>query len=236
MHTEKAASLTRIFRSALLAVGFALLAAPAASAQTRPIPIVVQPSSAARAASVIRKSGSYILTRNITVTKAGADGVDVTVGKVTIDMQGFTISGVSGTGTGINASGQSQVTIKNGVISGMGGPAVIVGNQSTVSAINATGDSSSGSGPVIQAGSGSLLANNTVVNGQAVGISCGASSLARGNILQNNSSFGLQLSDATSAYAGNVLQGNSGNSATTSGQISGGTKIAENLCNGALCP
>lgn len=239
MCSEKSTGFSRIIRSALLSIGLALIAAPAAFAQ-KPIPIVpdtaASPATAARASSVIRKPGSYILTRNITVAKAGLDAVDVTVSNVSIDLQGFTISGISGTGTGINATGQNQVTVKNGIVTGMGGPAVIVGAQSTVSDITAAGDSSSGSGAVIQAGNNSLVVNNTVVGGGGAGISSGASSLARGNILQNNSSFGLLLSDATSAYAGNVLQGNNGNSSTPSGQISGGTRIGDNLCNGALCP
>lgn len=227
---------TAMAASMLLASGVALAAPPAVFAQKGPIAIPDSAASAgaASAVSVIKKSGSYVLTRNITIKKAGMDGVDVTVPNVTIDLQGFTINAAPGiaTGTGINAAGRNQVTIKNGFITGMGGQAVVVGAQSTVSDVNATGDSTSGSAPVIQAQAGSLIVNNTVVGGLAVGISCGSACLVRGNILQNNSSFGIQLSDTSSGYAGNILQGNNG----TSLQISGGTQIGQNLCNGSLCP
>lgn len=221
---------------ALCALGMSLVVAAPVLAQRAPVPIpeTGARSAAARAASIISKPGSYVLTRNITIKKAGMDGVDVTVSNVSIDLQGFTISGAPGvtTGAGINAAGQNRVTVKNGLIIGMGGQAVVVGTQSTVSDVTATGDSTSGSGPVIQAQAGSLIVNNIVVNGLAAGISCGSACLVRGNILQNNSSFGIQLSDSSSGYAGNILQGNNG----TFPQISGGTKIGDNLCNGSLCP
>ncbi len=211
----------------------ALTAAAPAFAQKAPIPIPESTGpavGAVRAVSVISKPGSYILTRNISVKKAGMDGVDVNASDVTIDMQGYTISGVAGiaTGAGINAGSQTQVTIKNGFITGMGGAAVIVGGLGAVSGINASGDSSSGPSAVIQAGSGSIVSDNTVFGpSTSIGISCSSSCLARGNILRNTA--GMQFNDATSGYAENVLNG-------SGTQVSGGTQIGQNLCNGSLCP
>ena len=43
---------------------------------------------------------------------------------------------------------------------------------------------------------------------------------------------GLTFSDATSGYLGNILQGNSGNTVGNTGQVSGGTSLNQNVCNG----
>ena len=54
----------------------------------------------------------------------------MTASNVTIDLQGFTImSTVSTTGNGINATGQSNVVIRNGIIMGFGGAAIVTGNN-----------------------------------------------------------------------------------------------------------
>ncbi len=182
-------------------------------AQQKPMVIEVTSSSAstAKPQTTISKSGSYILNRNlVNSSKNGADTVLVTASNVTIDLQGFTImSTASTTGNGINATGQSNVVIRNGVITGFGGAAIITGNNGSISAITATGNGS--------------------------GITCGIGCLASGNVIQGNTGFGLTFSDPTSGYLGNVMQGNSGNTVGAGGQVSGGTSLSQNVCNGTAC-
>ncbi len=182
-------------------------------AQQKPIVIELDSSSAATAKpqTTISKSGSYILNRNlVNSSKNGADTVLVTASNVTIDLQGFTImSTVSTTGNGINATGQSNVVIRNGIITGFGGAAIVTGNNGSISAITASGNGS--------------------------GITCGIGCLASGNVIQGNTGLGLTFSDPTSGYLGNVMQGNSGNTVGTGGQVSGGTSLGQNVCNGTTC-
>ncbi len=183
-------------------------------AQQKAMVIEVNGSAAAGAVkpqSTISKPGSYVLNKNIVnSSKNGADSVLVTASNVTIDLQGFTIMlTVSTTGNGINATGQSNVVIRNGIIMGFGGAAIVTGNNGSISAITATGNGS--------------------------GITCGIGCLASGNILQGNTGFGLTFSDPTSGYLGNVMQGNSGNTVGTGGQVSGGTSLNQNVCNGTAC-
>src|SRR2546421_9068090 len=67
----------------------------------------------------ISTSGSYYLTKNLSV--ATGDGITISVDKVTLDLNGFTISSnaASATGTGILLSGTlTNVTIVNGYITG----------------------------------------------------------------------------------------------------------------------
>jgi hypothetical protein len=63
--------------------------------------------------------GSYYLTSNITAP-AGADGIVVNASNVTIDLNGFSLTGQGGDqGTGINVQGtQTNLCVKNGTITG----------------------------------------------------------------------------------------------------------------------
>jgi hypothetical protein len=67
----------------------------------------------------ISQPGSYYLTTNITV--ASGDGVFIATNRVTLDLNGFTISSTApaGTGVGININaGRSDITILNGHVTG----------------------------------------------------------------------------------------------------------------------
>ena len=182
-------------------------------AQSKPIPIEAASSAAAapKAQSIINKPGSYVLNKNITNTsKNGQDSVDITVSNVTVDLQGFVISATgSNTGIAINATGQSNVVIRNGIITGFDGAAIVLGNNGSVSAITATQNGS--------------------------GVTCGSGCLVSNSILQGNLGPGLIFSDTTSGYLGTILQGNSGNTVGNTGQVSGGTSLNQNVCNGVTC-
>jgi hypothetical protein len=203
--------------------------------------IVIEPNAtgaaAAKALAVINKPGSYVLSRNIVNSRAGANSVQVTASNVTIDLQGFEImSTTSSTGDGIDAAGQSNVVIRNGIITGCGGPAIIAGNNANISGITASANSSAaGAGASIQAGNGSQIVSNTVTSSGAGGISCGVGCFVRNNVVQLNTGVGISFDDDTGGYLGNLLQNNDGNSAGTTGQVSGGASLGQNLCNGVAC-
>lgn len=194
------------------AFAMTIFASNPAFAQRKPIVLEpnATPAGAIKALTVIKASGSYVLSRDIIDTRSGVDAVDVTASDVTIDLQGFVIgSTTSSTGVGINATGQSNVVIKNGIISGFGGAAIIGGNGAKISGITASENGS--------------------------GITCGVGCLVRDNVLQDNSGLGLTFSDVTTGYLANVMEGNSNSTVGTSGQVSGGTSLGENLCNGSSC-
>jgi hypothetical protein len=225
-----------------LMIAIAVLATTPAWAQRKPI--VIEPSSqsvaaATRALTILRSPGSYVLVRDLIDNRAGFDAVQITASNVTIDMQGFSILGGSGiaTGVGINAIGQSNVVIRNGIITGMAGGAIVTGANATISDITTSGNSTAGVGnpPSIQAGNGSNISNDTTTGGNTGGIGCAEGCLVRSNVLQSNLGVGITLTDVTSGYSGNVLQGNDGNTVGSAGQIMGGTSIGANVCNGAAC-
>ena len=74
------------------------------------------------------------------------------------------------------------------------------------------------------------VANNNADSGIVVALGLGGGTVI-GNTAAGNVGFGLSLSDNTVGYANNTLRNNNGRGA----QVSGGTQIGMNLCNGTLC-
>lgn len=65
----------------------------------------------------ISTSGSYYLTKNLTHTNLLADGISITADNVTLDLNGFTLTGPdSGSPNGIAATNKKNIVIKNGTV------------------------------------------------------------------------------------------------------------------------
>ncbi|MFZ0677272.1 hypothetical protein [Candidatus Binatus sp.] len=174
---------------------------------------------------VVSTSGSYRLTGNLTVSSTSADAIDVNASDVTVDLNGFSITGPGGStsGSGISAAGVVDVTVENGTITEFGGAAAIrAGNNSIVKNVHA---SSNGNG--IVAGNGSVISDNIAHDNSGTGINCNGSACSiSGNAAFNNTQ-GISANDATTGYEGNVLKN------TTN--VSGGTSMKNNVCTGAAC-
>jgi hypothetical protein len=106
---------------------------------------------------VISASGSYRLKSNITVPDANTTAISVQADNITIDLNGFTIQGPvvcsgepvtgcspSGSGIGIDGGGHTGLTVRNGVIRGMGDAGALLANASRFE--NVTADSNGGNG------------------------------------------------------------------------------------------
>ena len=98
------------------------------------IPVQSLPGSAT-AVHVITEPGSYYLTGNIQ-GEAGKDGILIASGNVSIDLCGFALIGVPGSGAGVRIPGFStanNVAVRNGNASGWGESAVDVrGSRSSL--------------------------------------------------------------------------------------------------------
>jgi hypothetical protein len=206
------------FSARALIVPLAIVAALGLSTAAHAQRIRLEPNNArgdaaAKALTIINKSGSYVLSKNIVVNRNNVDALDITASNVTLDLQGYTITVASGiTGiNGINATGQTNVIIQNGIITGFSGAAVLAGQASTIAGITAT--------------------NN------GTGITCGIACLAQDDTVQGNIGEGLIFNDTTGGYLNDILQGNSQTTGGgPAGQVTGGTNLGHNLCNGVLCP
>ena len=194
------------------AIALAIFSGSVASAQRIALePTAASGAAATKAMTTITKPGSYVLSRNLTVTRAGIDGVLINSSNVTLNLQGFVITGNSSAANGIEvASGQNNVIIVDGIITDFGGAGVVAGEGTNLSGLT--------------------------VQGNGSGISAGIGSLVQGNIIQRNTGEGLTLSDSTGGYVQNILQGNGGSTSPgVIGQVTGGTSLGHNLCNGSAC-
>jgi hypothetical protein len=115
------------FSALLVAIVFAIaFAAAPAHAQMK----LVKPAGGFPVK--ITKSGSYILDANLLVGVILPDAIKVSVSNVSINLNGFAIIGpAAGSGMGVDAVGQNNVTVTNGTITGMGGAGISTGNNGT---------------------------------------------------------------------------------------------------------
>ena len=178
-------------------------------------------------------SGSYYLTGNVTIG-ASANGITVTAGNVTIDLNGFTLAGAgSGSGSGILLNGGvSNVTISNGTIrnwgshgiNGLGNSKVRaeklrvisnggIGIAADVNAevVNCVAESNVGNG--IQATDNCLIKNCQVTGttgSPGDGIFLGQAAAVTGCVASGNSGFGIRTGNSSTVTASNCVS-NSGN-------------------------
>jgi hypothetical protein len=152
----------------------------------------------------ISNTGGYRLTGNLMVP-ASTNGINVTAPNVTIDLNGFSITGPGSTGAtpiGINA-GLNDVTVKNGTVTGFGN-GVFLGDSAIVNAVEANSNSAEG----IQVGNSSLVqgctasSNNDGITGVGNGI------LISGNAANSNVRYGIETNGHGIVVSGNAEFGN----------------------------
>ncbi|MEK7950750.1 hypothetical protein [Luteolibacter soli] len=66
----------------------------------------------------ISQSGSYYLTGNLTLTTPGVNGITISTSHVTLDLNGFTLTNVTGSGGNAVLITAGNVTVRNGMIRG----------------------------------------------------------------------------------------------------------------------
>jgi len=134
----------------------------------------------------ITKSGSYFLGSNLAVTTKTTTAILVSASNVTINLNGFVISGLGGnsTGVGIDASAATGVIIANGTITGYG-IGIKLNSTSTVQNVQ-------------------IYSNN----GDGIAVS-GSSCYVSNSVITGNSGTGLDFADSTSGYLSNVLNNSS---------------------------
>ena len=210
----------------------------------------------------IQAPGSYRLTSNLALdlnfVQDTPDGIVISGGKVTIDLNGFAIScqkdllpsGTApcsnGSGDGIAATGANEgIIVRNGRIEGFPFYGVFVNRACQIEGITVQnnglrGISTSGDCLVrdnvvvgngtmgIYAGSNSIVTGNTSNSNGGDGIDVASGSLVQGNVVRGNGGFGIDLTSTSAGYRANVVEGNA------SGTVDGGTNMGGNVCNGSL--
>ena len=162
----------------------------------------------------ISQSGSYRLAGNLNVPDASTTVIEITADNVTLDLNGFTISGPNvctpnptrctysgGSGIGIVAVGPpgvvspANVRVLNGIVRGMGGHGIrMMGDNTLVQNVVSV----SNGGPGIVVGEGSVIDSVAKLNESGAAI---VGLIVRGCTSANNA-FGIFVRPGGIAYSG----------------------------------
>jgi parallel beta-helix repeat protein len=216
----------------------------------------ITPGDTAGFPAKLSRPGRYKLSGNLTVP-ALTNGIEVTAGDVTIDLNGFTIinttagqaaSGIvgvlpaggvlrviNGTVTGFSESGVSKASGR-GVVEDMrilsnGRNLELPGDSQVRNSTIANGNSPM-IAPGIRCYARCLIEQNTVTgnNGAGVALEAGGGTVL-GNVIVGNGFAAISSSDTRTGYGNNVLLGNG-----AGGQVSGiVSQLHPNVCDPA-CP
>jgi hypothetical protein len=189
----------------------------------------------------VTQPGSYKLSGNLVVSASSTDGIDINVSNVSIDLNGFTISGpvtcsgggssircVGNGGTGISAfaglSAGFNVTVRNGSVVGFGTGINLQGSGSLVEEVHASGNSSLGLSVTYG------LARRNIASGNgSTGINTSNSEVIE-NVANLNGQIGLQAIGGM--YGSNTFDDNGDAAVLTN---SGAVSQNNNGCNGTAC-
>jgi parallel beta-helix repeat protein len=200
----------------------------------------------------VASSGSYILNSNL-AGLGGSDGITVAADDVTIDLNGFTLVGTGGVGTGILNSSGKNLALRNGTIRDWGSGGVFSNGLNTTldglrishsgltagaNGVYLTGDSGLVTNCVISGSGGSggsaLVVyygnvSDCVVNGNtgAIGIRVSASVIQRCTV-NANASFGVELSIGSQLIDSTVSWNGNGVGVDTFGNRIAGNTVAKN--------
>ena len=159
----------------------------------------------------ISQSGSYYLTGNLT-GQSGKNGIFIAASDVTIDLNGFTLSGVSGAHSGITTTTlgvglPENFTVVNGTVTGWPQSGVFLGDKSRVERVIARANGSNG----IALGNVALVVDCIVTNNGQSGIQIGSGSVVRSCTAEYNANIGISVGSQSTvshcAASGNTTWG-----------------------------
>jgi hypothetical protein len=189
----------------------------------------------------ITQPGSHKLSGNLVVTASSTDGIDISVSNVSIDLNGFTISGpvtcivlgggvpcVGLGGVGILTSGlsvPSNIAVRNGSVVGFDvGILLAAGFNYLVEEVRAGGNADAG----LAVNNGVVRRNTASANGFD-GIETHDSTVTE-NVANFNGRYGLEA--LRGMYGSNTFDGNSSSPVHN---ISGAVSQNNNGCDGTAC-
>lgn len=171
----------------------------------------------------ITQPGSYYLTGNITVP-AGRSGIEIASSGVTIDLNGFTISGAAGALSGI-VSGPTTIdaiTIRDGAIVNMGqlGIAIVTGGagvSSRIEGVSALRNADTG----IHVGHNAVVESCVAAQNGRHGIDCADNAVVRACTAFDNEFDGIRVGRGSavtdSAVRSNLTGLNAGDGSSVQG-------------------
>lgn len=168
----------------------------------------------------IAQPGSYRLTGDLQVPDENSTAILVQSDDVSIDLNGFAVRGVTtcsfvgggvtcsptGSGRGVDGGARDRLTVRHGVIRGMGGDGLFLGESARVEGLAV--EENGGVGVLLQSGRASAVTAR--LNGLSGIAGLGISPInVENSAAVRNGTFGFQLMGTLSASSavGNVLDG-----------------------------
>ena len=155
----------------------------------------------------ITTSGSYKVANNLV---AAGNCLILAASNVSIDLDGFTISGDGTTGSGITTFGVVEgLSVRNGTIRLFDSGINVFGNNMLIERMSLMRNASYGLRAVED-----VLLKDSIVSGNGVGVQVGEGAVVTGNTISFNTSDGLRTAVAGASpggtFAGNTLLRNGG--------------------------
>ena len=214
----------------LIQVGFLALAALLLAANPVLAGGRTHISSCTKKPYIISKAGSYVLTENLSTT-GDKDCIVVEVGSVTIDFDGFAITGSKVAVHGRNSRG---VTILNGTIRLAASDGIVLGNNGIVNNMQVNVNFGNGIVCAIHC----IITDNTVNSNGSQGIQVLAAATIVNNTVSYNGRHGIvcrgdRFSAAECKISGNTVTLNGQSVLGGSGILAGSQSVIEdNTVNG----
>ena len=144
---------------------------------------------------VINQKGSYFLTQNIQEVGGSANGIEIAVGLVTLDLNGFALTSFVSTGKGIFATGGfcAEIEIRNGSLLAWGGDGIDISNCTNSRITSVRVATSGGNG--VTMGNTNSISDCIVSNNTGDGILGGTNdTVSRCSTNANQGDYGIRVS------------------------------------------
>ncbi len=213
---------------------------------------------------VITQAGSYKLSGNLT-PPAGTDAIHINSNNVTLDLNGFTIGSSScvpdtcdgGSTYGIMSSTTHpyyNITVRNGIISGMGTGVYLNGDSFTVEDLHVRNIAGNGVMVTWTPGNnspGSVFVRRNTLDGARTGLFVNGGALVTDNTFSYNITGAAVGNEFSSTVIAGLVTGNTffsnfisldltnggySNNVFVGGAVLGGKNLGGNLCNNVICP
>lgn len=173
----------------------------------------------------ITTRGSYYLTKNLTGV-AGQDGIVIEADDVTLDLGGFALVGVTGSGDGIQvARAVKNLSLRNGTVRNWGGAGIAAALAARGQARDLRVADNAGTG--LELGSAASVSQCTAASNGGDGIVVGSGSAVTDCVATGNSGDGL-VADLGSTIRHCTLTDNTGDAI----QVTHSAQVVGNTCRG----
>jgi len=180
----------------------------------------------------ITQSGTYRLTSNLTVSATDKNGIAINVNDVTLDLNGFTITGPSsGTGVGIRSETGGNIRVLNGSVASFGGLGIWISFGAVVDNVRVI--SNGGKGILIE-GAGSRVTDCLVAGNGGGGIELPTNGTVTGNTVTFNTGHGIQTLGG-GLVSGNIVSNNTVDGIIAQKSTVRGNTVLSNSSSGIDC-